>query len=132
VFERVDRVTRHPVQLYEGIWYLVLTAALLLLRPRWQSRAGVLSGLFLVGMFVPRFFLEFTKDSPVIFAGLNTGQALSLPFVAVGALILFPVGMACAGGCQRGGPGYAGHRRRAARIAGPLEGSSRQVTRLRA
>jgi prolipoprotein diacylglyceryltransferase len=88
VFERVDRLPRHPVQLYEGIWYLALAAALLVLGSRWRQRAGVLSGLFLVGMFVPRFFIEFAKDSPVVFAGLNTGQALSLPFIALGALIL--------------------------------------------
>ena len=88
VFERVDRIPRHPVQLYEGIWYLALTVGLLMLRPRWQPRLGVLSGLFAIGMFVPRFFLEFTKDSPVIFAGLNTGQLLSLPFVALGVLFL--------------------------------------------
>ncbi len=88
VFERVDRMPRHPVQLYEGIWYLALTVGLLVLRPRWQPRLGVLSGLFAIGMFVPRFFLEFTKESPVIFAGLNTGQLLSLPFVAMGVLFL--------------------------------------------
>jgi prolipoprotein diacylglyceryl transferase len=89
VFERVDRVPRHPVQLYEGLWYLALSAVLLLLRARWQPRLGGLSGLFLLGMFVPRFFLELLKDSPIIAAGLSTGQLLSLPFIAIGALMLW-------------------------------------------
>jgi prolipoprotein diacylglyceryltransferase len=48
----------------------------------------VLGGLFLVGMFLPRFFLEFTTEGPVVFAGMNTGQGLSVPLVIAGALLL--------------------------------------------
>jgi len=124
VFERVDRIPRHPVQLYEGIWYLALTFGLLMLRPRWQPRLGVLSGLFLIGMFVPRLFLEFTKDSPGIFAGLNTGQLLSLPFIAMGVLFLVwsgwrtpepvrvgPVAAEGVGDARRGSQGRSKRRR---------------------
>src|SRR6185295_20276346 len=59
VFDRVDSVPRYPVQVYEGLWYIALCLALLLARQRWAPPQGVLSGLFLVGMFLPRFFLEF-------------------------------------------------------------------------
>jgi len=88
VFDRVDSVPRHPVQVYEGLWYIALCLALLLARQRWAPPQGVLSGLFLVGMFVPRFFLELTKEGPLVFAGMNTGQVLSVPLVIAGALLL--------------------------------------------
>jgi len=88
VFDRVDPVPRHPVQVYEGLWYIALCLALLLARQRWAPPQGVLSGLFLVGMFLPRFFLEFTKEGPVVFAGMNTGQVLSVPLIIGGALLL--------------------------------------------
>ena len=88
VFDRVDSVPRHPVQVYEGLWYIALCLALLLTRQRWAPPQGALSGLFLVGMFLPRFFLEFAKEGPVVFAGMNTGQVLSVPLVIAGALLL--------------------------------------------
>ena len=88
VFDRVDPVPRHPVQAYEGLWYLALCLALLVARQRWKPPQGVLPGLFLVGMFLPRFFLEYTKEGAVVFAGMNTGQVLSVPLIIVGALVL--------------------------------------------
>ena len=88
VFDRVDSIPRHPVQVYEGLWYIALCLTLLLARQRWAPPQGVLSGLFLVGMFLPRFFLEFAKEGPVVFAGMNTGQVLSVPLIIVGALLL--------------------------------------------
>ena len=39
-------------------------------------------------MFLSRFFLEFTKEGVVVFAGMNTGQVLSVPLIIVGALVL--------------------------------------------
>jgi prolipoprotein diacylglyceryl transferase len=88
VFDRVDPVPRHPVQLYEGLWYIALCLALLVARQRRKPPQGVLSGLFLVGMFLPRFVLEFVKEGPVVFAGMNTGQVLSVPLIVAGALLL--------------------------------------------
>ena len=88
VFDRVDRVPRHPVQVYEGLWYIALSLALFLARRRWKPPQGILSGLFLVGMFLPRVLLEFSKQGTVVFAGMNTGQVLSVPLIIVGALVL--------------------------------------------
>jgi prolipoprotein diacylglyceryl transferase len=88
VFQRVDAVPRHPVQLYEGIAYVVLCLVLLVASFKYPLPQGCLSGLFLVGMFVPRWFLEFTKDSAHIAAGMNTGQILSVPLVVIGVWML--------------------------------------------
>src|SRR5262245_9055267 len=88
VFARVDLVPRHPVQVYEGVTYILLCIALLVIGRRWALPEGCLSGLFLVGMFLPRWFLEFTKDSRVVAAGMNTGQLLSIPLVIIGVGML--------------------------------------------
>ena len=84
VFERVDSTPRHPVQLYEGLAYLLLCVALIAVSRRYALPEGCLSGLFLVGMFLPRCLLEFTKDGAILAGGMNTGQVLSAPLVIIG------------------------------------------------
>src|SRR5262245_43170006 len=85
VFDRVDAVPRHPVQLYEAVAYVALCVALLIVSRRFRLPEGCLSGLFLLGMFVPRWFLELTKDGDILAAGMNTGQVLSVPLIVIGA-----------------------------------------------
>ncbi len=44
-------------------------------------------GVFFIGIFLPRFFIEFIKNPQVGFEvgmTLNMGQLLSIPFVLVG------------------------------------------------
>lgn len=93
VFERVDAVPRHPVQLYEAFAYLVIFLVLLALyrREGAASPRGRLFGLFLVGVFGARFLLEFFKLPQAAWeAGLplSVGQWLSLPLIAAGAWLL--------------------------------------------
>src|SRR5262249_8873895 len=84
VFQRVDAAPRHPVQLYEAIAYLLLCLALIAVSRRCALPEGCLSGLFFVGMFLPRWLLEFTKDGVILAGGMNTGQVLSAPLVVIG------------------------------------------------
>jgi len=88
IFPNVDRIPRHPSQLYEfaleGVaLFLVLWFFSAKPRPR-----GAVSGLFLIGYGVFRFIVEFTRE-PDSFLGLlafgfSMGQWLSIPMVAVG------------------------------------------------
>lgn len=96
VFQRIDSTPRHPVQLYEGIAYLLLCVALIAVSRRYALPEGCLSGLFLVGMFAPRWLLEFTKDGKILAAGMNTGQVLSLPLVVIGVGMLVVCSMRAA------------------------------------
>src|SRR5262249_19258510 len=73
VFERVDSVARHAVEVYEGITYLVLCVALLTIGRRYALPEGCLSALFLA-------------------AGMNTGQVLSIPLVIIGVATLVACG----------------------------------------
>lgn len=83
----------HPTQLYEAFCYLALFGLLMWMywRKNAQCRPGLIFGTFLVGIFLPRFFIEFIKNDQADFeAGmlLNMGQLLSIPFVLVGVFFI--------------------------------------------
>jgi len=84
-------LVRHPVQLYESLYYLALFFTLLLLwrfRPSFRKE-GRSSALFLILLFGFRFLIEFVKEEQSIYllpfrASLTMGQLLSLPFILLG------------------------------------------------
>jgi phosphatidylglycerol:prolipoprotein diacylglycerol transferase len=86
---------RHPVQLYEAVFYLLFFAVMWTLRYRIPKiyRLGKTAGLFFMGTFVFRFFIEFVKNpqSALIAEGgmLDMGQYLSIPLVLFGAILFF-------------------------------------------
>ncbi|NIX94374.1 prolipoprotein diacylglyceryl transferase [Pseudomonas fulva] len=94
IFQRIDELPRHPTQLYEALCYFLI---FWLLYATYQRRypalpQGMLSGLFLVLVFVARFFLEFTKMPQASFEGsmpLSVGQLLSIPTIVVGLILLW-------------------------------------------
>lgn len=88
-FEKVDKVPRHPGQLYEAIAYAVFFfVGWYLYRHKPQKvGTGFFFGLCLTLIFTFRFFVEYTKDIQVDFESgmfLNMGQLLSIPFVIIG------------------------------------------------
>ena len=91
-FSRVDDLARHPSQLYEFGYGMILFILLLWLWKRTQKTAhpGFFFGLFFTLYFALRFTVEFFKDFPLheSFFNLTTGQMLSLPFFALGATVL--------------------------------------------
>lgn len=88
-------VPRHPVQLYEALFYFAFFGVLLGLRKRVPKmyQIGKTSGLFFIGTFVFRFFIEFFKvKQSMLITGVNPidmGQWLSLPLLIVGLLLFF-------------------------------------------
>ena len=98
VFERVDAVPRHPVQLYEALAYLVIFLVMLALYRRATLRTpGRLTGAMLGMVFSARFILEFFKTGQSTLdpsLPITMGQMLSVPLVAFGAWLLFrkPIG----------------------------------------
>ena len=86
---------RHPAQLYEAICYIFVFAALYFLywKTDKKDKQGFLFGLFMVLLFVVRFFVEFYKKSQGGFEEslglLSTGQWLSLPMIAIGLYFMF-------------------------------------------
>jgi phosphatidylglycerol:prolipoprotein diacylglycerol transferase len=84
--------TRHPSQLYEAFFEgLVLFCGLVLINQR-NNNAGVVSGSFLVGYGIIRFFIEFFRQPDAhmgfITLQLSMGQLLSIPMFIIGLIIL--------------------------------------------
>ena len=95
IFERNgETVAKHPTQMYEALSYLISFGVLSYLywKTNVKDRPGLLMGAFFVLIFTARFFIEFIKEDQEAFeAGmaLNMGQWLSVPFVLVGAFLIY-------------------------------------------
>lgn len=79
----------HPTQLYEAFFYLITFAVCMWMY--WKREdykyPGLLFGIFLIGIFLSRFFVEFFKNVQESFEEnmlLNMGQLLSIPFIIAG------------------------------------------------
>ena len=83
----------HPTQLYEAINYFILFVILFLLYryTKLARREGFIFGAALVGIFLPRFCIEFIKINQVAFEEgmtFNMGQWLSVPFILIGVTMM--------------------------------------------
>ena len=83
----------HPTQLYEALCYLLVFVLCMWLywRRNAQERPGLIFGVFMLGIFVPRFFIEYLKNVQVAREiamrqtwGMDLGQMLSIPFIILG------------------------------------------------
>lgn len=92
VFPNVDRLPRHPSQLYEFALEGVLLFSMLWLYAARARPVGAVSGMFLIGYGSFRFIAEFGRDPDdflgLLSQGLSMGQWLSLPMVIVGIAML--------------------------------------------
>lgn len=93
VFEAVDQLPRHPVQLYEAVAYLIICFLLLATYRRLGQRTphGLLFGGFMVLVFSVRIAVEFFKVPQAVYESgqiFSVGQYLSLPFVVLGAAMV--------------------------------------------
>lgn len=92
VFPNVDRMARHPSQLYEFALEGVLLFVLLWWFSAKPRPRGAVSALFLIGYGVFRFGVEYTREPDnflgFLALGLTMGQWLSLPMVLAGAALL--------------------------------------------
>lgn len=83
----------HPTQIYEALIYFALFALLMWMywKKNAEARPGLIFGVFMIGIFLSRFFIEFIKNDQVAFEAtmtLNMGQWLSIPFIALGVCLV--------------------------------------------
>lgn len=103
IFARNDNILRHPAQLYEAFGYILIAIAsyyifnAFIKKGIYRQKIGFLTGFFVSGIFLLRFFIEYIKESQntldlqiVNSIGLNIGQLLSIPFVVIfGGLMIY-------------------------------------------
>lgn len=82
---------RHPVQLYEAFFYLILFFTLFFIKKEFFLKRGKMIGIFFIAIFSFRIFIEFfkVKQSFWISSGFLMGQYLSIPFIFLGIFFLF-------------------------------------------
>ena len=85
---------RHPAQLYEAVFcfFLFILMYWLWKNKRQQYGPGFMFGLMCVLLFIERFLDEFLKENQAEFENghiLNNGQLLSIPFILVGAFMIW-------------------------------------------
>lgn len=87
----------HPTQLYEALCYLITFALCMWLywRRNAQEREGLIFGIFMIGIFASRFFIEYIKNVQELWEiemratwGIDQGQLLSIPFVVLGIVLV--------------------------------------------
>lgn len=86
-------VPAHPTQIYEALCYFALFALLMWMywKRNAEERPWLITGVFFIGIFLPRFLIEYVKNVQVeseyqmiATYGMNLGQMLSIPFILLG------------------------------------------------
>ena len=89
----------HPTQLYEALSYLIIFLILFYIIRKYGDKIknGLIFSIFLITLFTARFFIEYLKFEQSEFEinmisniHMNMGQLLSLPFIALGIILLIP------------------------------------------
>lgn len=88
-----ETMPKNPTQLYEALCYFILFGILMWMywKKNAEERPYLIMGVFLIGIFLPRFVIEYVKNVQVeseyqMIAqyGINMGQLLSIPFILLG------------------------------------------------
>ena len=88
-----ETVAKHPTQIYEMLYCLVTFAVCFWMywKTEARHRKGLIFGVFLEGIFLTRFLLEFIKNNQEAFEEnmlFNMGQLLSVPFIIWGVYLI--------------------------------------------
>ena len=92
-----ETLPKHPTQIYEALCYFVLFAILMWMywKKNAEERPWLITGVFFIGIFLPRFLIEYVKNVQVAKEvdmiatyGINMGQLLSIPFIILGIILV--------------------------------------------
>lgn len=85
-FPAVDALPRHPTQIYESLFHLTMAGGLAVLQRRGLLR-GQLVKLYIMSYLVYRFFTEFIRPEPQLWANLTAYQWFALAMLPCFALL---------------------------------------------
>ena len=93
MFHTAGSVPRHPSQIYEALLEGVILFLIMWCFSRQKRPPGAISGLFLLGYGVFRFFVEFYREpdghlGTIAFDWLTMGQILSIPMIFLGLYLM--------------------------------------------
>lgn len=82
-----DGIMRHPTQLYEAIFGLIVFIATIKL-DKTRIKAGLLFQIFLITYFTFRFLMEFLRTDTKIFIGLTLAQVVAIIVITLNSISL--------------------------------------------
>ncbi len=82
-FDFGDGITRHPTQVYEILFMLVLLS-FILIRKKYPFSQGDIFKFFMIGYLTFRFFVEFIKPTPRFYFGMDIVQVIAI----IGLLVI--------------------------------------------
>ena len=95
IFMKIDKLSRHPSQLYEAILEGVILFFILIYfrKKNYLKKPGLISGLFLIFYSIFRFFVEFFRvpDEQLgyLIFDLSMGQIISVIFLMIGTILFY-------------------------------------------
>ena len=94
IFQRVDSIPRHPVQVYESLSYASIFLIAILVYKFYSDKLknGFILGLILVLMFIARIVLEYFKMPQAHYRtglDISVGQLLSIPYFIAGCVLIY-------------------------------------------
>jgi len=94
IFQRVDSVPRHPVQVYESMSYAIVFVITFLVYKFYSDklRNGFIVGLTIVLLVSARIVMEFFKTPQAHYEtglDLSVGQLLSIPYLIAGCVLIY-------------------------------------------
>ena len=94
IFPQVDKLPRHPSQLYEAVLEGVMLFAILWVYATKPRATGRVAALFMIAYAVMRFLVEFVRapDAHIQFVAwgwLTAGQLLSVPLLLLGIFLWY-------------------------------------------
>lgn len=103
IFPFVDYSPRHPAQLYEALFYLLLFIGVIVLYYskygcKLLSYRGFYFGFVISVIFIFRFIIEFLKENQSAFEegmAMDMGQILSIPLIVVGVFFVIKSFLHC-------------------------------------
>ena len=85
---------RHPAQLYEAGFYLLVFFIFLRFFTSWFPYKGLLTSVLFTGLFLFRFVIEFIKNEQsywMVHSTFTMGQLLSVPFIFLGVFLFIRI-----------------------------------------
>jgi prolipoprotein diacylglyceryl transferase len=94
VFQRIDNIPRHPVQVYESLSYMLIFVIVFLVYKFYADKLknGFLLGLTMVLIVSARIVLEFFKMPQAHYStglDMSVGQLLSIPYLIAGLVFMY-------------------------------------------
>ncbi|MFA7121442.1 MAG: prolipoprotein diacylglyceryl transferase family protein, partial [Bacilli bacterium] len=84
----IEGVYYTPTFFYESVACLILFIIFIIIRRGKYIKVGTLTGLYLIGYGVIRFFIEISRTDALLLSGFKIAQIVSIIMIIIGLIII--------------------------------------------